>query len=61
MAEVLNNMFASSLILTINKPTRITHSTSTLIDNIYVKFNYLHNKVNYAILVIHISYHLPVF
>ncbi|KAK2163936.1 hypothetical protein LSH36_72g08014 [Paralvinella palmiformis] len=27
-------MFASSLIPTINKPTHITHSTATLIDNI---------------------------
>jgi len=33
-AELLNNMFASSLIPTINTPTRITHSSATLIDNI---------------------------
>ena len=60
-AELLNNMFASSLIPTINKPTRITHSTATLIDNIYVKFNDFHTKVKSAILVDDISDHLPVF
>ena len=60
-AELLNTLFASSLIRTKNKPTRITHSTATLIDNVYVKFNYLHIKVNSAILETDICYHLPVF
>ncbi|KAK2140822.1 hypothetical protein LSH36_1235g00021 [Paralvinella palmiformis] len=59
--ELLNNMFASSLIPTINKPTRITHSTATLIDNIYVKFNYFHTKVKSAIPMTDISDHLPAF
>jgi len=59
--ELLNNMFASSLIPTINKPTRITHSTATLIDNIYVKFNYFHTKVKSAIPMTDISDHLSAF
>ena len=40
-AELLNNMFASSLIPIINKPTRITYSTATLIDICYPNETYL--------------------
>ena len=39
-----NNIFASSFIPRIHNPTRITHSISTLIDKLYVKFNYFHTK-----------------
>ena len=59
--ELLNNMFASSLIPTINKPTRITHSTATLIDNIYVKFYDFHTTVKSAIQMTDIYNHLPIF
>ena len=41
-AELFNNMFPGSFIPTINNPKHITHSTTTLIDNIYVKFIDLH-------------------
>ncbi|KAK2145570.1 hypothetical protein LSH36_672g00001 [Paralvinella palmiformis] len=61
IAELLN-MFASSLIPTINKPSRrvcITHSTTTLIDNIYVKFYDFHTTVKSASLMTDISDHLP--
>ena len=57
--ELLSNMFASSLIPTINKPTHITHSTATLIDNIQVKFNHIHTKANSTILtflIIHLFF-----
>ena len=34
---LLDNFIASGFIPTITKPTIITHSTSTLIDNIYIR------------------------
>ncbi|KAK2142462.1 hypothetical protein LSH36_951g01000 [Paralvinella palmiformis] len=52
-AELLNNMFTVSIIPTINKPTRITHSTATLIDNIYVKFNDFHTTVKSTYILFH--------
>ena len=60
-ADLFNNAFANSLMPTITKPTRITHASATLIDNIYVKFNNNHINLNSAILVTDISDHLPVF
>ena len=60
-ADLLNNAIANSLIPTITKPTRITHASATLIDNIYVKFYNNHINLNSAILVTDISDHLPVF
>jgi hypothetical protein len=43
---------------TTTKPTRITHSTATLIDNIYTKPN--HNPQHSAIITTDISDHLPI-
>ena len=45
---------------TITKATRICHSTSTLIDNIYTKSNPNEN-ISSGILIVDISDHLPVF
>lgn len=59
-SDLLDSAFANGLIPTITKPTRITHTSATLIDNIYVKHNKQH-KVNSAILVSDMSDHLPVF
>jgi len=36
--ELLNVYLASAIIPTITKPTRITHTTATLIDNLLVKY-----------------------
>ena len=54
-------MFSNSLIPQITKPTRITPTTTTLIDNIYSndilgEYNQLH-----AISYTYISDHLPIF
>ena len=57
--DLLNNVLASGLVPSITKPTRITHFTSTLIDNIYISIK---NKTNIksGILCTDISDHLPI-
>lgn len=57
-SEFLNSMAEISLIPTISKPTRITNTSASLIDNIFIKlpFNFIS-----GILVYDISDHLPVF
>lgn len=42
----------------INKPTRITEYSATLIDNMLINFSY--NNINTAIIVSNISDHLPI-
>lgn len=58
-SELLDAHFAANLIPTITKPTRITHTSATLIDNIYVRHHdpYIHS----GILFNNMSDHLPVF
>lgn len=57
--ELLDGFISSGLLPTITKPTRITHKSATLIDNIYLKgcncYTYSANIINYDI-----SDHLPV-
>ena len=59
-SELLNTYLASSLIPTITKPTRITHSTATLIDNILIKYN-PNSTTHSGIIISDISDHMPVF
>ena len=51
-------MLKSNMIPTITRPTRITNSTATLIDNIYTGGNIQHNFESYLLLS-DISDHLP--
>ena len=57
--DLLNTFITNGLIPTITKPTRITHTSSTLIDNIYISIN---NKVHIksGILCEYISDHFPI-
>ena len=55
----INLMFSSSFYPTISKPTRITKSTATLIDNIFS--NTLEEKCKTGLLLTDLSDHLPVF
>lgn len=55
----INIMFSSSFYSTISKPTRITKSTATLIDNIFS--NTLEEKFKTGLLLTDLSDHLPVF
>lgn len=57
-ANFLNLNLDSGLLPTIVKPTRITHSTATLIDNIYVRSRQVFQS-KAAILTTDISDHLP--
>ena len=56
--EFLNTTIENGLIPTINRPTRITHSSATLIDNIVVSQNY-GGKYHSSIIIDDMSDHLP--
>lgn len=57
--SILFNIFVSAgLVPTITKPTRITHTSATLIDNIYIKLK--NSQIFSAIITYDISDHLPV-
>ena len=55
-ANFLETNFAAGLTPTITKPTRITHSSATLIDNIYISNGFC-NDTSSAILLSDISDH----
>ena len=54
-------MFSNSFIQLINKPTRVTHSTVTIIDNIFTNEYENDNKYMTGILTTDISDHYPIF
>lgn len=56
--EFLNTILENGLIPTINRPTRITHSSATLIDNVIVSQNF-GGKYHSSILIDDMSDHLP--
>ena len=58
--NLLDSFISSGFIPTITKPTRITHTTSTLIDNIYIKTKQP-DQLTSGILNIDLSDHLPIF
>ena len=57
--DVLNYMFSSSFYPLISRPTRITSTSATLIDNIFV--NSLEDSFTSGLLLTDISDHLPIF
>ena len=59
-SELLNIMFTHTPLPTITKPTRITHTSATLIDNIYLKVD-SNTKIHSGIILTDISDHLPIF
>ena len=59
-SDLFDIFYSRNFIPTITKPTRITHSSATLIDNIYVKGN-TNFKMISGILTCNISHHLPIF
>ena len=60
-SELFNNFVSNSFIPAITKPTRITSTSATLIDNIYVN-NIRHNTtLKSGILLEDFSDHLPIF
>jgi hypothetical protein len=59
-SELFEIFYTKSILPTITKPTRITHTSATIIDNIYVKCKNNFNIVA-GIITYNISDHLPVF
>ena len=59
-SDFIEILFSNSLFPSINKPTRVTQSSATIIDNIFVN-NLLNKSVTSGILADPISDHLPVF
>ena len=57
--DLLNTFMSNGLIPTITKPTRITHTSATLIDYIYVSSN-TNSKIQSTILCYDISDHMPI-
>jgi hypothetical protein len=57
-AKLLDICLNNNLIPTITRPTRVTHNTCTLIDNIYLSIN-LTKKYKSSIIVSDISDHFP--
>ena len=60
-SEFLDLMFSNSFIPPINKPTRVTHKTATLIDNIFTNIYKHENKYLTGILTTDISDHYIIF
>ena len=56
----MNISFNAGFLPTITKPTRITHTTATLIDYIYIKTS-KPIKIASGIIIHDISDHLPIF
>ena len=61
ISEFLDLMFSNSFIPLINKPTRVTHKTATLIDNIFTNIYKNENKYLTGILTTDISDHYIIF
>ena len=59
VSELLDVFFTQGILPTVTKPTRITHSSATLIDNIYVKCD-MYQNIHSLILFSDISDHFPI-
>ena len=58
--EMLNMFYSMEMIPTITRPTRVTHTSATLIDNVYVKTKHL-DQIASGILTSDLSDHFAVF
>jgi hypothetical protein len=58
-SDLLDVCLASNMIPTITKPTCVTHTSATLIDNIYL--NHTNASIHSGILYVNLSDHFPVF
>lgn len=59
-SDLFDTFFNNGILPTITRPTRITHTSATLIDNIYIKCH-AKSTFNSAIIITDISDHLPIF
>lgn len=60
ISDLLNMHISNGILPVITQPTRITHTTATLIDNLYVALNHF-DKIESGIIVTDISDHLPIY
>ncbi len=58
-SDILNVFFTSGVLPTVKRPTRITHTRSTAIDNLYVKYDEYDN-IDSRIILSDISDHFPI-
>ena len=58
--DFLNYNYSKGILPVINKPTRITHTSATLIDNLYINNKYT-DSYKSGIIVTDMSDHLPIF
>ncbi len=60
-SDFIDLMFSNSLVPNISKPTRVTRSSASLIDNIFTNDLFDTDKILNGILYTDISDHFPVF
>ena len=58
-SDLFDIFFTNGIIPTITRPTRITHTSVTLIDSIYIKHNCI-NNITSATIITDISDQLPI-
>ena len=59
VSNLLNLFISSGIVPSITRPTRITHTSATLIDNLYVKCHGYEN-ISSGIITVDLSDHLPI-
>ncbi|KAK2152427.1 hypothetical protein LSH36_329g03045 [Paralvinella palmiformis] len=59
--DLLDNFISSRFLPTVTLPTRITHNTSTLIDNSYIKCKRYDELVSGCFISVDTSDHFPLF
>ena len=59
ISDLLNVFFTSGVLPTVKRPTRITHTSATVIDNIYVKSQRYEN-IDSRVILSDISDHFPI-
>ena len=60
-SEFLDFMYSYSYLPLISRPTRVTRTTATLIDNIFTNHLTEHRNVTNGVMVTKISDHYPIF
>ncbi len=58
-SDLFDSCVSNGLIPVITRPTRITHNTATLIDNIYI--NLQDDRIHSGVITTKLSDHLPIF
>ena len=61
VCEFLDMFFSYGFIPLINRPTRVTETTATIIDHIYTNNYNVNSKLLQGILVTDVSDHFPIF